>query len=128
MQHAQFNDILDQQIKLCRDVLVVKSESYASDSDKLHNFKVAADIQGCSLSQAVAGMMVKHTVSVFDMCASDKDFDLAVWDEKITDHLNYLFLLKAAVVEEAYDTMPWAMLPAFETTSKHTDESIYSNI
>jgi len=115
MQHKDFERVLDQQIKMCQDVLVVKSGSYSTESDKLHNFKVAADIQGCTIPQAVAGMMVKHTVSIYDMCASDKGFDMEIWDEKITDHLNYLFLLKAAVLEEAYDTLPWALLPYFES-------------
>ena len=30
-------------------------------------------------------------------CASDEEFDLDKWDEKITDHINYLFLLAAVV-------------------------------
>lgn len=113
MQHADFNHILEAQIEKCRTVLGGKSKEYATDSDKLHNFKVASDIQGCTVRQAVAGMMVKHTVSVYDMCASDKDFDLELWDEKITDHLNYLLLLKAAVIEETWDTM--GVLPYFES-------------
>lgn len=115
MQHADFTRVLDQQIDMCRSVLTKKSEGYSTAADKLHNFKVAADIRGCSVPQAVAGMMVKHTVSIYDMCESDKSFDMDLWDEKITDHLNYLFLLKAAVLEEAYDTLPWALLPYFES-------------
>ena len=46
-------------------------------------------------------MMVKHTVSIFDMVESGKPFDLALWDEKITDHINYLILIRAALVENA---------------------------
>ena len=47
-------------------------------------------------SGALAGMMAKHIISIYDMCFSDrKTFELAVWEEKITDSLNYLFLLKA---------------------------------
>ena len=57
-------------------------------------------MQGCSPERALAGMMAKHIVSLYDMCYADGEtFDMATWDEKITDSLNYLFLLKAVVEE-----------------------------
>jgi len=42
-------------------------------------------------------MMAKHTVSIYDMCGSGEIYDIAKWDEKITDHINYLLLLRALV-------------------------------
>lgn len=40
-------------------------------------------------------------LTIYDMCFTDrKTFELAVWEEKITDSLNYLFLLKAVIKEE----------------------------
>ena len=46
------------------------------------------------------GMLAKHIVSLYDMCFADGvSFDAGTWDEKITDSLNYLFLLKAIVKE-----------------------------
>ncbi len=43
-------------------------------------------------------MLAKHIVSLYDMCFADGvSFDAGTWDEKITDSLNYLFLLKAIV-------------------------------
>ncbi|MCG5033267.1 hypothetical protein L0P48_06525 [Blautia massiliensis] len=45
-------------------------------------------------------MLAKHIVSLYDMCfAENTCFDMSTWDEKITDSLNYLFLLKAIVKE-----------------------------
>lgn len=44
--------------------------------------------------------MAKHTVSIYDMARSEETFPLEKWDEKITDHINYLILLRAVVVEE----------------------------
>lgn len=42
----------------------------------------------------------KHIVSLYDMCFADSvSYEESVWDEKITDSLNYLFLLKAVVKE-----------------------------
>ena len=45
-------------------------------------------------------MLAKHIVSLYDMCFDDgTHYDISTWDEKITDSLNYLFLLKAIVKE-----------------------------
>lgn len=99
MKVKEFNEIVAAQIKNSTDILCVKANEYATE-DRLHNFKVAAELQGCTPKQALAGMMAKHTVSVYDLCMSDKTASRAMWDEKITDHINYLLLLKAVVEEE----------------------------
>ena len=50
--------------------------------------------------RALAGMLAKHIVSLYDMCfAEETVYPMDTWDEKITDSLNYLFLLKAIVKE-----------------------------
>lgn len=100
MKSDQFEGVLDAQIKRVRDVLVVKAAEYATE-DRLANFKKAAHLRGCGIPQAIGGMMVKHTVSVFDMIESGKPYSLDMWDEKITDHINYLILLRAALVDNA---------------------------
>ena len=42
----------------------------------------------------------KEGLSLYDMCFdNDTDYGISTWDEKITDSLNYLFLLKAIVKE-----------------------------
>ncbi len=99
MKADQFENILDEQIQLVRDVLVNKAAEYANE-DRLSNFRIAAKIQNCSVSKAIAGMMVKHTVSIYDMVESDMMFPMETWDEKITDHINYLILLRAAQTEK----------------------------
>ena len=73
-----------------------KSKEYSTDEDKLHNFKVAAAIQNVTPIQALAGMMCKHTVSIYDMCQGGTYSD-EMWDEKIGDSINYLLLLRALV-------------------------------
>jgi hypothetical protein len=94
----EFEDILDAQIKRVRDVLVVKAAEYANE-DRLANFKTGAALQGCSVPECVSRYMAKHTVSIFDMVQSGKPYPLTMWDEKITDHINYLVLLRAALVD-----------------------------
>ena len=69
--------------------------------DRLSAFKIAAALQNCNPKAALAGMMSKHVVSLYDMCYSTLlHFDMEQWDEKITDCINYLILLKALVKEE----------------------------
>lgn len=100
MTDERFEQVVEMQLGLCRDVLLKKAGEYARDEDRLHNFKNAAGMMGCSPREALAGMMAKHTISVYDMCRDGRDHPMALWEEKITDHINYLLLLKAIVEEE----------------------------
>ena len=91
-----FSKIIEYQMGKVESTLATKNAEYHTD-DNLHNFRVAASMQGVSLKKALAGMMSKHTVSIYDMCSSEEEFDLEKWDEKITDHIGYLLLLSAVV-------------------------------
>jgi len=98
MNSADFNNYLEQQLQTSRNVLTAKAKEYAT-ADRLHNFKVAAALQGMTPIQALAGMMAKHTVSVYDMCWSGEEYSIELWQEKITDSINYLLLLNGLVRE-----------------------------
>jgi hypothetical protein len=101
MKTETFEKIVNDQITRRTDTLIVKAREYATE-DRLHNFKIAATIQGCTPVQALAGMMAKHTVSVYDLCRQHNTgltISADLWDEKITDSINYLLLLKAAISE-----------------------------
>lgn len=105
MQNSEFTQAFEDQVEQCRAVLIKKGVEYNSDNDDpLSAFKKAAALEGCTPMQALAGMMAKHTVSVYDMIVASypeiEAYPLEVWQEKITDHLNYLILLKAIVLEE----------------------------
>lgn len=100
MTQQSFEKIVEDQFEIARNLLIVKGEEYSLSEDRLKAFKKAAALQGESVKQALCGMLAKHIVSVYDMSMSDKDFTEARWTEKITDSINYLLLLKAAVMEE----------------------------
>ena len=99
MDAKRFNEVLEWQLDEAKRVLGMKAGEYASSKDRLHNFRVAADLQGCLPQEALGGMMAKHTVSVYDMIYGDKPYSKAQWDEKIGDHINYLILLQAIVTD-----------------------------
>jgi hypothetical protein len=98
----EFNRVFEEVVAKSSAVLVKKADEYADDSDRLHNFKQAAHLEKRTVRQAISGMMVKHTVSVYDMMSAQDCPSLDIWDEKIIDHINYLILLRAAVVEELH--------------------------
>lgn len=99
MNAVQFVKVLDEQVTRTYDILASKAAEYADDEDRLHNFKAAASLLGTSPMKALAGLMSKHTVSIYDMVSSGEFFPLEKWDEKITDHINYLVLLRALIIE-----------------------------
>lgn len=99
MNSKRFNEVFNEQHENRKNILCGKAEEYASDDDRLHNFKVAAAVQELTPLQALAGMMAKHTVSVYDMLWSGKDYPLELWKEKITDSQNYLDLALALIIE-----------------------------
>jgi hypothetical protein len=99
MLQAQFEEVFRAQVALCEGTLFLKGQEYATAGDRLHNFKVAAALQGEQPHQSLGGMLAKHIVSIFDLLESGEDRPMALWDEKIGDAMNYLFLLKALIVE-----------------------------
>jgi hypothetical protein len=103
MSPEDFKGLFESQMSMCSDTLLKKGKEYSTDEDKLYNFKVAAGLQGILPKEACAGFMAKHTVSIYDMCRSGGTFTDEQWNEKITDHINYLILLRALVYEEVSD-------------------------
>jgi hypothetical protein len=102
MDNGTFNEILESELERARNTLAGKAEEYASDKDRLHNFRNAAQMQETDLAGALGGMMIKHTISVYDMInhGNTTDYTLEQWKEKIGDHLNYLLLLMAIIHED----------------------------
>lgn len=98
MTNEEYNLIIEDRVRQCIDVLKRKAGEYATPTDPLHNFKVAAELQGCKPITALAGMMCKHTVSVYDLIRAEERGDeipMEMWEEKIGDSINYLLLLTA---------------------------------
>lgn len=86
-------------------MLCKKASEYATE-DRLHNFKSAAIVEQTTTIGALAGMMAKHTISIYDMCKGSTKgltYSNELWDEKITDSINYLLLLKALVAEDSFN-------------------------
>lgn len=117
MKIEDFNKIVEDQLNDCKNVLIKKATEYAEEHDRLSQFKIAAGLTNGNQRTAVAGMMVKHTQSVYELCANEDLDSTEKWDEKITDHINYLLLLKAVVVEETREAQKQKSPSFIETTT-----------
>lgn len=99
MKDEQFNASIDYTLTAANNMLTRKSSGYSKQDDRLHNFRVAAALNGCTMEQALWGMLTKHIISIRDMVLSGESYSDDVWDEKVGDAINYLAILKAITVE-----------------------------
>ena len=98
MNIQEFDDILEERIYQIKSVLKSKAKEYATE-DRLHNFKVAAKMNGSTNARALWGMASKHLVSVMDMLDSEQKHTADHVNEKVGDLINYLILLEAVFKE-----------------------------
>lgn len=105
MTGEDFAALLDRRIEHIRSTLIRKASEYASNTDRLHNFKAAAAMLRTTPASALIGFLAKHLVSIFDLVEEQRqgvvrqDLDIMV-DEKIGDAINYLILLEAVMKEK----------------------------
>lgn len=105
MNQITFERIVREQLDRCNALLLEKGVEYAAnagpltDIDRLASFKKAAALQEETPAQAMFGMLAKHLISIADMVKTDTEFPLERWDEKISDSINYLLLLRAIIEE-----------------------------
>lgn len=103
MNYNDFDNLLELQFTDCKAILDRKAKEYAPDvyGDRLEAFKRAAAMLHKTPIQALVGQMSKHTISLFEMAERECD-DMDLWNEKIVDSINYLFLLKGLLID-AYE-------------------------
>jgi hypothetical protein len=105
MTEETFMEVFKDRVNKCQTLLISKNLEYARDGDKLSNFKKAAALQGCCPEKALQGMMAKHQISISDMINDLNDdiyTSMEIWEEKLNDALNYLFLLDALLEERRF--------------------------
>lgn len=100
----------------CVELMLAKNKEYARGKDKLHNFKRTGERRRKSPEEALAGMQEKHRTSIDDMVQDlEERFktegpnfkitkkELAIWEEKLRDDINYDLLLWALLNERVSD-------------------------
>ena len=99
MTPERFDRIVNDRLAKIKTVLTSKSKEYASDSDRLYNFKAGARIDGETSEECLWGYFKKHLVSVMDLVDGKRELTDSAIDEKIGDCINYLILLEAVFLE-----------------------------
>lgn len=129
MTPETFDEVVRGMMEQSSQVLLSKAKEYATGGDRLHNFRLAAELNDQTMEQACWGFATKHLISVVDMVKSGDVYPMEVWDEKLGDLSNYLYLLKAIVVERnaAAGGTPSSEMPDVEylmTMTKNNEKDI----
>ena len=95
MKPDDFMKLIDKIFADCKALLVVKEMEYSEGVDRLDQFKKGIHFTGLPAHRVLAGMMLKHTTSIYDMLRDEDttEYRMDKWEEKIYDHINYLCLL-----------------------------------
>jgi len=104
MKNKQFKALVKSRLGYISATLTLKGKEYASDTDRLHNFKRAARLRECTPEDALIGFFMKQLTSVLDMvdAIETQDFPVEYVDEKLGDCINYLILLEALIAERRW--------------------------
>lgn len=103
MNNETFLRLVEDEVSLIMKTIGKKQKEYNFTEDRLDQFKKCGNFRDQHPMQALAGMLIKHTSSVYDcidQTAEGNIIDLKVWEEKITDHIIYLLLLMGLAHEE----------------------------
>lgn len=95
MNPIDFDKLVDNIFTECKTILQLKESEYSEGRDRLDQFKKGEAFVGLPAHRVLAGMMLKHTTSIYDMLKDEDttDYRMEKWEEKIFDHINYLCLL-----------------------------------
>lgn len=118
MRTERFNNIIEGIVDRSLAMLSKKNDAYSGNADydekaraqddRLRGVKTLAKISGVGAFAALRGVMAKHTMSVYDLIESADSGEIAalpIWQEKISDHINYLLMLEALVHERMDEYM-----------------------
>ena len=103
MLPKKFDELVEYKCSEIKRIVCKKSKEYATKTDRLHNFNMAAAILQKTREEALLGMATKHVVSIFDIVHNfglGKNPTIEAIEEKIGDAINYLILLEAMLKED----------------------------
>lgn len=93
MNHARFNELLDELDGSSLQTLKEKNARYSRYGDALHNFKSGGDISGGTPAEACWGYLTKHLVALRDMVLDNDFSNRDDFLEKCQDSINYIRFL-----------------------------------
>lgn len=109
MNSKDLTRLVNYRIKAAKETLNTKNDIYARTSDRLSNFKTGATFLNITPEKCLFSYLTKHLSALheFILRLDDNNLtDLAEWQEKISDSINYLILLEALITERTLKTRP----------------------
>jgi ATP phosphoribosyltransferase len=102
MLRDEFLIIVDEAKKQIDKTLIEKNNEYANEKDVLKNFNEAKHliINQKSAAAAAWNFNVKHLISIKDLIENTEKVTKENLNEKFGDAINYLLLIKAALIAE----------------------------
>jgi hypothetical protein len=104
MTHEEFNILLSKRIAKSRKVLLSKANEYATDDERLQNFKDGASLLNTTPEFYALSLTTKHIIALKDFISTQRSIDQRFIDEKIGDIINYMILLEAILTEKRHET------------------------
>ena len=102
MNSEDFNRLIEEQLNRCRKLLTTKNDEYAQKTDRLSNFRQPSSLLGMCPAEVAFCYDTKHIASIQKIVheiSQGKFPTKELWEEKITDYLNYGLLMNACVME-----------------------------
>lgn len=96
VNHQEFMDFVHRYSEVCDDIFDDRKDKYAEEHDRLSQFFVAAEEDGCSPMEALRRMASKHWSYLCVLCKND-ELDIAKWDTCLMDLRNYAMLAAALI-------------------------------
>lgn len=132
MNQQQFEQIVNETVESINKLLVLKGSEYASDNDRLINFKKGAEETGLTPLQIAFVYMRKHYDSVATYVRKDAKGITQTLSEPIEgrfdDLINYCLLMKALIKEvELVKKADWQNLPPFVNSTHDFSERCRQN-
>ena len=91
---------IEHRINKCKEVLGYKNSEYASQQDVMSNFKNAANFLGVTPEKVAFSYMMKHFESIKSIVYDNKPVTKELYEEKVTDLINYLLLIDAMMMDK----------------------------
>jgi hypothetical protein len=95
MIKENFDILVNKRLAECKKVLAAKTDTYASEEDRLHNFKLGAILVRQTPAQYALELATKHIVAIADKIVNKEVMTPAFVTEKIGDTINYMLLIEA---------------------------------
>ena len=103
MKLSEFEQHYQHLNQLVEGMLIKKRAEYATEEDRISNFKQMCSLTHHSPAENAANYWLKHISSTYDICVNASQGILPTQDrleEKITDSIAYLYLIYACLEEQ----------------------------